>query len=318
MPISKTEARSAPDYLQFYPTLRCNHDCTFCFNRGLGDLPDTGPADFAELASRCRSLGIGHIDMLGGEPTLHPELFTILDTICGQGLVSTLSTNGRRVESLSEISERYDPAEIRIGVSMNFSDPTEIPPMLDGYIRNRRPIVKAVSDNPRRMPGGLARYASLSGIESYLLYRDVVERGDLSGSIPFDAFYEALQILKGSYTGLEGVFCQGFLPRHGETELKAVRCPAGTTKLSVLPDGSVYPCYLFFRHPDLALGNILKDDFQDIWQHPVLDFFRNFRGNSCPKTGCKLHALCHGGCPALAYIFFGSLDAPDPRCISAR
>ena len=65
---------AAPAYVQFYPTLRCNLACDFCFNRGLPPLPDVEPADFARMLDRLRAAGVDTLDLLGGEPTLHPRL----------------------------------------------------------------------------------------------------------------------------------------------------------------------------------------------------------------------------------------------------
>ncbi len=90
---------------------------------------------------------------------------------------------------------------------------------------------------------------------------------------------------------------------------------AGTAKLSVLPDGSVYPCYLLFSRPEFRLGNLLTDPFVAIWNEPRLEYFRTFRGNTCPRAACEHHATCRGGCPAVSLLVAGDLAAPDPRCL---
>jgi radical SAM protein with 4Fe4S-binding SPASM domain len=112
------------------------------------------------------------------------------------------------------------------------------------------------------------------------------------------------------------VFCSGFLPDLEQyPQLLKARCPAGTTKLGIMPDGSVYPCNLFFGKEEYRLGNILSDPFDAIWRHSALAFFRTFSGNRCPRTSCALHARCHGGCPAHSYARFGKHSAPEPRCV---
>jgi hypothetical protein len=64
---------AAPAYVQFFPTLRCNESCDFCFNRGLAPLPDVEPAEFARMLDRLLAAGVDTLDLLGGEPTLHPR-----------------------------------------------------------------------------------------------------------------------------------------------------------------------------------------------------------------------------------------------------
>jgi len=90
---------------------------------------------------------------------------------------------------------------------------------------------------------------------------------------------------------------------------------AGPVRIVVLPDGSVYPCYLLFSRPEFRLGNLLADAFAAIWDSPRLEFFRSFRGNACPREACEHHAACRGGCPAVSLLVAGDLTLPDPRCV---
>ncbi|MBF0554676.1 MAG: SPASM domain-containing protein [Nitrospirae bacterium] len=134
--------------------------------------------------------------------------------------------------------------------------------------------------------------------------------------MPFFEYYEILNELKQVKNGVEGVYCAGFLPdMEVYPELEGARCPAGTTKAAVLPNGDVYPCNLFFRYRQFRLGNIFADDFELIWSNPVLDFFRVFTGNTCLNKRCRLFKQCRGGCPAVSYAIAGRLDAPEPRCL---
>ncbi|MFP4533781.1 MAG: SPASM domain-containing protein [Desulfobacterales bacterium] len=309
----QTANRSMPAYLQFYPTLRCNFDCDFCFNRQLPDCGDVSIENFQKMVSVCQANGIRHIDMLGGEPTLHTGLFEMLDLLVDAGLMSTISTNGSRVETLWQISDRYPRESVRLGISMNSEDVAE---PLHQYILSRRPILKTIFSKHDLIPEAFKPYIGFQGIEFYLLYRDILNSADLLYSLPFEAFYSRLVDIKKAYTGVDGVFCSGFLPDPADfPELGNVRCPAGTTKLSVLPDGRVYPCYLLFRYREFELGNLFEDDFDTIWQHPTLVKFRHFEGNQCPQNQCALHQRCHGGCPAVSYMFYKDLNAPDPRCV---
>jgi len=310
---NQTASRSKPAYLQFYPTLRCNFDCEFCFNRQLTGCDDVSIENFQKMVSICRENGIRHIDMLGGEPTLHPGLFEMLDILVNAGLMTTISTNGSRVETLSQISERYPRKSVRLGISMNSET---IPDSLHQYILSHRPILKTIFSKHDLIPESFKPYIGLEGIEFYLLYRDVLSSADLAYSLSFEAFYSRLADIKNTYAGVDGVFCSGFLPDVADfPTLESARCPAGTTKLSVMPDGRVFPCYLLFRYNEFELGNIFDDDFKAIWRHPALHPFRQFDGNKCPQTQCRLHQRCHGGCPAISYMFYRDLQAPDPRCV---
>jgi len=302
-----------PQYIQFYPTMRCNLSCPFCFNKGMKTVRDISISDFEALVSIISDIGVKEIDMLGGEPTLHPEFSQIVSLLFRSKMRATISSNGVSVSSLREISKRYIGNQIKIGVSINTNS---INGELHKYIVTYKPVLKSVCTKERLIHEGIKTYLGLSGIEYYLIFMDTLSDEDLKNSLPFYEYYIKINQLKAIFENLDGVFCSGFIPDiKNYPVLQYVRCPAGTTKLAVMPDGSVYPCYLLFRNEEFRLGNIFIDDFRRIWENPILDFFRKFEKNSCINTRCELFSLCHGGCPAISFLIFGSLNAPDPRCV---
>lgn len=299
-----------PQYIQFYPTLKCNFSCSFCFNRGIDLVDDISISDFEALISIVSDIGVKEIDMLGGEPTLHLEFGKIIDIIYRSNLRTTISSNGSIMGILREISRNYNRNQIKVGISINTDSIEE---ELYEYIVTYRPVLKSVFAKEELIT---ERIKKNPGIEYYLIFMDTLSEGDLKNSLSFYEFFQEVNRLKNLYKHVNGVFCSGFIPDiKNYPVLQYVRCPAGTTKLAVMPDGSVYPCYLFFRNKEFRLGNILIDDFNRIWKNPVLDFFRKFEKNSCINTRCELFSLCHGGCPAASFLVFGDMNAPDPRCV---
>jgi radical SAM protein with 4Fe4S-binding SPASM domain len=305
----------APAFVQFYPTLRCNLACEFCFNRGLPPVPDVDPADFARMLDRLQCAGVTTLDLLGGEPTLHPRLGDLVAAIAGRGMTTTLSTNGRGDLALLErLDDRYGRGALRVGVSVNEEI---VPPRLSAYISERLPLLKSVCGRGWRLPSVAADHLAHEGAEYFLIFRDPLSPGDLEDCLSYPEYAERLATLRREHPRAAGVACDGFVPRSVEPgRLREVRCPAGTTKLSVLPDGSVFPCYLLFSRPEFRLGNLMEDPFERIWDHSRLEFFRTFSGNTCPRGECAHHASCHGGCPAVSLLVVGDLAAPDPRCVT--
>lgn len=297
----------APDYVQFSPTLRCDRRCDFCFNQTLPGGEDMPLASFRRMIDRVTGAGVQVLDIIGGEPTLHRELLPMIEHACGRGMRVNISSNGRDPDQLAEIMRRFTRATV--GVSVNDHATLQD---LERFLRKHRPIVKTVFS--RAVDHGLIEQVlALAPRRYYLLYRDALGPGELDESLPFDRFLEAVGIRYGSRVGV--VFCSGFIPDLDQyPQLRMARCPGGTTKLGILPDGSVYPCNLLFGRGEYQLGNILADPFDAIWRHSSLTFFRTFTGNACPRTTCVLHAKCHGGCPAHSYIHTGKRSAPEPRC----
>lgn len=305
---------AAPAYVQFHPTLRCNLACAFCFNRELAALPDVEPADFSRMLDRLEAAGVDMLDLLGGEPTLHPGLEELVGAIATRRMHTTLSTNGYGDLALLErLEQRFGSATLRIGVSVNGR---EAPGSLRDYIARRTPLLKSVCSRGWKLPPAASGHLARPGAEYFLIFRDPLTARDLDDCVSYPEFRSCLDSLRDRHPRAAGVACDGFVPEGAAADLlRGVRCPAGTTKLSVLPDGSVYPCYLLFSRPEFRLGNLLTDDFATIWNRPRLEFFRTFRGNVCPRTSCEYHAACRGGCPAVSLLVTGDLSAPDPRCV---
>jgi radical SAM protein with 4Fe4S-binding SPASM domain len=300
--------RQGPDYIQFYPTLRCNRSCEFCFNQSLVGMEDMPASSFHTMLNRLPKT-IKTLDIIGGEPTLHSEFISLIEAARSSGLGVNLSSNGSNKVALEAIAQA-DPA-VTIGVSINDHDTLY---ELRDYIKSARPVVKTVYSR-RLHPSLIADILLLAPQAFYAIYRDATGRHDLLETVPFPEFLETASRMT---SGAGMVYCSGFLPDVATyPDLADVRCPAGTTKLGVMPDGSVYPCNLLFGRPEFLLGNILTDPFEAIWNHRALAFFRGFSHNPCQRLNCQLHADCHGGCPAQSLLLSGDLEAPDPRCFPA-
>jgi radical SAM protein with 4Fe4S-binding SPASM domain len=301
--------RTAPDYIQFYPTLRCNQSCEFCFNRTMPFAQDMSFDDFRIMLGRLRDSSIRTIDIIGGEPTMHPDMILFLREACSKGFRVNISSNGTNINLLKEILNMGN--QINVGISINDKVTFD---HLQGFIKKHKPIVKTVF-SPDKDFSMVQDILSLKPTKFYLIYRDAMMHQGLRETLPFHEFMKIVQ--KDINASLVGtVFCSGFIPDvENYPELSTMRCSAGTTKLGVMPDGSVYPCNLLFGRGAFLLGNILTDSFDVIWNHRALDFFRTFARNDCPVKACTHHAICHGGCPAHSLIHFGDVSAPDPRCV---
>ncbi len=288
-------------YIQFFLSFRCNRSCRFCFNRGISSGEEISPEAFRKICSVIKRYGFNELDILGGEPLLHRDLQEILGIASGYFESIYLSSNGTMPEGLKEL-KRFSP-HIKIGISIN----SPVSKKLREYLLEERPIIKAVVDKNNFINKYAMEFVE-RGLPFYLIYRDILSEEELQDSMAFYKFIEGFEELKRRYPNIHPVSCEGFISKG------SYRCPAGTKKLSVMPDGSVYPCYLFFRSKEFRLGNLLEDEMEEILHSPVLEQFKVFSDNPCSNRSCKLHCRCHGGCPAVSYILYGDINLPDPRC----
>ncbi len=304
--------RQGPDYIQFYPTLRCNRSCDFCFNRSMPLVPDISPDDFKYMLQTLKAFAAKTIDIIGGEPTMHPFLLSLIREADARGFRMNISSNGTNIGLLEEILDMK--IHVTIGISVNNRATLG---HVREFIKKHRPIIKTVFSQDRDI-GMVQEILSLKPERFYFIYRDAMDHEGLREALSFHEFMRIVQEEFRSFR-VGTVFCSGFIPDiEAYPDLSTARCPAGTTKLGIMPDGSVYPCNLFFGRKDFLLGNVFTDPFETIWHHQALDFFRAFTGNPCTRTACTHHTVCHGGCPAHSLIHSGCLTAPDPRCSESR
>lgn len=101
-------------------------------------------------------------------------------------------------------------------------------------------------------------------------------------------------------------------------------CGAGRLYCCLEPNGDLKPCVFFPTNRDTVLGNILRDDFEEIWDHNSLLWQLRTREEleNCVVNGkevgcgnCPDKYIC-GGCRARAYSYFdGNVKMPDIGCI---
>jgi len=288
--------------------------CSFCFNDNIGKTDDMAVQDFKKMAGTVARAGVREIDILGGEPTLHGNIVEMVSIASNQGLKVSLSSNGSNMPVARKLVKAFGDDCI-LGISVNQG---RVNREIGEFLAECRPVVKALYRGKGCFRQQIRSILRRTHGKFYLIYPDIIA-GNRADSLPFGEFRERVFHTKRMIPDVEPVYCSGFLPDSAlYPELSETRCPAGVTKLGILPDGSVFPCNLFFGMKEFCIGNILTDSFGTIWNSQKLRFFRRFRENHCPVAGCELHESCHGGCPAHSMKFYGKLDGPDPRCAEQR
>src|SRR6266542_3703706 len=95
-----------PLWAQLGITWKCNLACYYCTEYD----NSRGHVAFDALAQRidhCRTLGCLHVDLIGGEPMLHPDLARLMRHVTDRSMTTGMTTNGffltrERLEQLIE------------------------------------------------------------------------------------------------------------------------------------------------------------------------------------------------------------------------
>jgi radical SAM/SPASM domain protein of ACGX system len=86
-------------------------------------------------------------------------------------------------------------------------------------------------------------------------------------------------------------------------------CSAGSKVLTVLADGTVYPC----RRLPVPVGKVPEEELSDILFNAQAHVNLRDVSNFSKCRGCQLLPYCRG-CPAVAFGTTGDPFAPDPQC----
>jgi len=322
-----------PEYIQLYPTTRCNQRCSFCFNPEISTTTDLDFNNALILLDILTENSIYGIDIMGGEPFLLPWLFDFVRIAISRGISLNISTNG----SMPALLRRFmgiSPENFNIGISLegstaekhnrltgsnNFASAIESIKKLVDLSLN--PIVKTVlsPDTTGDIKNIVNLIRKIGVRRYYIIHMDILNKENIikNNVIDYTAFLVIHQKIQGENPDIAvhhvnaSCFDSNSLP-------PGVRCAGGVRKLSVMPDGAVFPCNLFHGLKGFGLGNIFRDSFEVIWSNQRLDLFRRHQANCCSIYTCKNHASCTGGCPAHGFYHYGNSNATDIRCFRAR
>jgi radical SAM protein with 4Fe4S-binding SPASM domain len=96
---------------------------------------------------------------------------------------------------------------------------------------------------------------------------------------------------------------------------KPYSCEAGRGLITIMPDGTLYPC----RRMTVASGNVLDTPLRELYFENR--FFQSLRDRTVRARGCEdcfYEKLCRGGLRCLSYAVTGDPFNADPGCWRAR
>lgn len=312
-----TQQLSAPLRMDLALTFRCQNNCVHCYAGGPHETVELNAEEWKRVIDRLHNIGVFILTFTGGEPTLREDLVELQVYAQSKGMVTGLVTNGRRLKDKS-YSEGLDKA------GLDFVQVT-----LESHKPKTHDLMTAAKGSWKETVAGIRNavsshmYVTTNTTLSKYNAGDFLDTMDFLKELGVAAFgcnsliysgkagevaeefalpLETLNVLlpkirdKANQLGLKFLwytptqYCRFDPVKLG---LGVKSCTAANINMCVGPNGDVYPCQSYFE----SLGNILKDDWQKIWNSQLAVSIRN-REYAEPKCkDCPQLQICGGGCP---------------------
>ena len=267
----------------------CNQKCLHCYAAGqpLGQRPELTTDQWKALLEKLRRANIPQVTFTGGEPTLRQDLVELAKA--AQWFVTRLNTNGRLLTP-----------ELCAGLYEASLDSVQVPLYsAEGYIHNQLVGVNGFNDTVQgirhAVEAGLIVSVNTPLCSLNTHYADTlrfahslgVRYATCSGLIPSGSACgqesrataltpeQLTEVLRQAVDTAEELGMELDFTSPGWLEEETLRglglslipsCGACLSNMAVTPDGKVVPCQSWLS--DEPLGDLLHDDWADIWNSP--------------------------------------------------
>lgn len=301
-------------------TYRCNNACGHCYNqRARRDMPSLDPDDWRRVLDKLAEIGIPHIILTGGEPTLFDHLDELVRHADRLGMIVGLNTNGRRLAagSMAESLARAGLGHVQVTLESCLPEVHDAMTGARSFHETKRGIEAALAAGlhtitnttlTRRNVGHAERIVDFLyalGVRTFaangMIYSgrgqdtpDALAERDM-GPVLVRLRDRAAELGMRFLWYTPTAYCR-LSPV--ELEIGPRRCNAAEYSICIEPNGDVLPCQSYY----VRAGNILSDPWPAIWNSRL---FRGFRDRHADPRGCGLPrecwdcpdlSLCGGGC----------------------
>jgi mycofactocin radical SAM maturase len=326
----------APICLTWELTYACNLSCVHCLSSsGRRDPRELTTEECEVVIDTLQRMQVFYVNIGGGEPTVRPDFWHLVDYATAHQVGVKFSTNGIKIDE-------------KVAYRLAASDYVDVQVSLDG--------ATAEVNDAVRGPGSYAtalnamRHLKDAGFEGFkvsvVITRENVSQLDAFKDLA-DAHKAQLRLTRLRPSGRGADVWQDLHPlpeqqkglydwltAHGERVLTGDSffhlsayggplpglnlCGAGRVVCLIDPVGDVYACP-FAIHENFLAGNVRQDGgFETVWRRSEL--FARLRepqsGGAC--RSCGHYDSCRGGCMAAKFFTGLPLDGPDPECVQGH
>ena len=326
----------APICLTWELTYACNLECAHCLSSsGRRDPRELSTEQCEAVIDELQRMQVFYVNIGGGEPTIRPDFWHLLEYAVDHQVGVKFSTNGVRITPeraaflASPACGGYVDVQISIdGATAEVNDHVRGPGSYDTAIAALANLRDAGFTDAkisvvctRQNIGQLDEFQALAD-EYGATLRLTRLRPSGRGADVWDELHPLPHQQRWLYDWLmakgEGVLTGDsffHLAGFGESLPGLNLCGAGRVVCLIDPVGDVYACP-FAIHEEFLAGNLLADGgFGNVWRtSPLFAELRSPQtGGACTK--CAHYDSCRGGCMAAKFFTGLPLDGPDPECV---
>jgi len=323
----------APICLTWELTYACNLSCVHCLSSsGRRDPRELSTAQAEAVIDELQRMQVFYVNIGGGEPTVRPDFWHLLDYSVAHQVGVKFSTNGVRLtpDRAAQLA-RTDYVDVQVsldGATATVNDRVRGEGSYATALRALDNLAEAGFTNAkisvvvtRENAGQLDDFKRLADDRGATL-RLTRLRPSGRGADVWDELHPTMAQQRELYSWLlangENVLTGDsffHLAGFGESLPGLNLCGAGRVVCLIDPIGDVYACP-FAIHENFLAGNVLDEGgFAKVWRESEL--FRDLRSpqTSGACTKCQHFDACRGGCMAAKFFTGLPLDGPDPECV---
>lgn len=310
-----TAKLSAPYRMDLAVTYRCNNNCAHCYNARERNYPELDTAQWKKIIDRLWDLGIPHLVITGGEPTLRTDLAELIQYAEQKGFITGLNTNGRKLADPAFLQKLVDAGldHVQITLESHRAEIHDEMVLAKGAWQETVQGIKNVVNsrlyfmtnttllqNNHKDLQELLNFSKELGIPTIglnaLIYSgkgSTVNTGLAETELP-ELLELAIEHCNQSgqrliwYTPTQ--YCH-FDPMMLDLGIKG--CTAAYYNMCIEPDGQVIPCQSYYE----PLGSLLDQSWDSIWNHPLSINLRERKDVPQACHHCDYFQECGGGCP---------------------
>jgi len=297
-------------------TYKCNNSCGHCYvARDSKKFPELDLESIKKILDILWDVGVPHIALTGGEPTLRKDLLEIIEYGQEKGFVMGIITNGRKFSDEKLVREAIEKGLDYAQITIE-SHVKEIHNKMvgdDSFDETVQAIKNFEKEDIYFMTNTTLCQYNKDTIEDTIKWlhdelkvetfacNGLIYSGkgkEYEDGISEDALEPILNRINYLSRKLDMRFIwysptQYCALNPVELGLGPKRCAAANISIAIEPNGDVLPCQSYFE----PVGNILEDNWERIWNSKLFEKIRNHEYIEPKCKDCELLQVCGGGCP---------------------